>query len=187
VSVRVRPARPNDLEAIVEVGMRAWREGFKGVVPPDVPDREEMAERVGRRVDEPSKPVAVAELDGELCGWVSFGASRDDGAGPDVGEVYALNVDPATWRQGAGSALMAHALERLAGGGFSEATLWTLAETPRSHRFYEFLGFAQDGATQRRQMSGGALEVRYRMRLRKEGRLDAKSGAIDSPKLREID
>jgi L-amino acid N-acyltransferase YncA len=193
VSVDVRPARPDDLEAIVEVGMRAWREGFKGVVPLDMPDRKEMAERVGRRVREPGGPVAIAELDGALCGWVSFGASRDDDAGPRVGEVYALNVDPARWRRGVGRSLVAHALERLAGSGFSEAMLWTLAETPRSRGFYESLGFEHDGATQRRQMTGGALEVRYRIGLRNEGRLDAKREAIEanraivSPKLREID
>jgi GNAT superfamily N-acetyltransferase len=173
VSVRVRPARPDDVEQIVEIGIRGWREGFKGVVPPDVPDPDEMTERIGRRIGEPGEPVAVAEVDGRLCGWVTFGASRDEDAGADVGEVYALNVDPPQWRQGTGRALVGHALGRLGRSGFSQATLWTLAETPRSRSFYEAVGFTSDGATQRRQMTGGAVEVRYRINL------------SDSPKLRE--
>jgi L-amino acid N-acyltransferase YncA len=169
LSVTVRPARPDDVEDIVEVGVRAWTVGFKGVVPPDVPDREEMAERIAQRIREPGVPVAVSELDDELCGWVTFGASRDHDAGPDVGEVYALNVDPSTWRRGAGRALVSHALKRLADTGFFEAMLWTFAETPRSRSFYESLGFTNDRGTQRRQMTGGALEVRYRISLRDDG------------------
>ena len=169
MSVTVRPARPDDVEDIVEVGVRAWTLGFKGVVPPDVPDREEMAGRIAQRIGEPGVPVAVAELDDELCGWVTFGASRDHDAGPHVGEVYALNVDPSTWRRGAGRALVTHALKRLADTGFFEAMLWTFAETPRSRSFYESLGFTNDRGTQRRQMTGGALEVRYRISLRDEG------------------
>ena len=42
----------------------------------------------------------------------------------------------------------------------------TLRDTPRSHAFYEALGFKRDGATHRRQMTGGAPEVRYRIALR---------------------
>ena len=173
MSLRVREARPDDVEPIVEIGIRSWRKGFEGVVPPGLPHREEMAERMRRRVRESVASVAVAELDGSLCGWVTFGASRDEDAGPEVGEVYALNVDPPTWRRGAGRALVAHALERLAAAGFSEAMLWTLADTPRSRRFYEALGYRHDGGTQRRPATGGALEVRYRIEL------------SDPPKLRE--
>jgi ribosomal protein S18 acetylase RimI-like enzyme len=173
VSVRVREARPDDVELMVEIGIRAWRKGFEGVVSRDVPDRREMAERIRLRVSESTASVAVAELDGAVCAWVTFGPSRDDDAGPEVGEVYALNVDPSTWRRGAGRALVTHALQRLAAAGFSEGMLWTLADTPRSRRFYEALGYTHDGGTQRRQMTGGALEVRYRI------------GLSDSPKLQE--
>jgi hypothetical protein len=67
LSFTVRPARRDDVEDMAEVGMRAWREGFKGVVP------------------------------------------------------------------------------------------------------YESLGFTNDGGTERRQMTGGALEVRYRISMRNEG------------------
>jgi hypothetical protein len=60
---------------------------------------------------------------------------------------------------------VAYALERLARDAFSEVTLWTFRDTPRSRSFYEALGFRGDGASQRRHMSGGATEVRYRMAL----------------------
>jgi ribosomal protein S18 acetylase RimI-like enzyme len=169
LTVTVRPPRRADVEQVVEVGLRAWREGFKEVVPPDlVPDREEMARRIEHYAAKPGRPVTVAvgELGGELCGYAAFGASRDHDAAPDVGEIYALYVDPSAWRRGVGRALVEHGLDRLAESGFAEAMLWTFAETARSRRFYESLGFTHDGGTQRRHMSGGALEVRYRIGLR---------------------
>jgi GNAT superfamily N-acetyltransferase len=165
LTVSVRPARPADVAAIVEVARRAWTKGFEGVVPPDVmPDAEEMAAQIGRYLTQSGEPVtvAVAELDRQLRGYVTFGPARD---AETVGEVYALYVDPSSWRRGAGRALVDHALGRLAESGFSEAIVWTLAETPRSRRFYEALGFIDDGGTQRRPTTGGALEVRYRTRL----------------------
>ena len=111
MTVTVRPVRRPDVEQIVAVGLRAWREGFKEVVSPDlVPDREEMARRIEHYAAKPGRPVTVAvgRLGGELCGYAAFGASRDHDAAPDVG-----------------------------------------------------------GGTQRRHMSGGALEVRYRIGLQR--------------------
>ena len=52
--------------------------------------------------------MLVGEVDGEVAGWLSGGAYRGtDSDEPPLGEVYACYVDPAHWRQGVGSALMA--------------------------------------------------------------------------------
>jgi GNAT superfamily N-acetyltransferase len=162
----VRPARPEDVDEIVEVTLGAWREGFRDVVPEALtPDEAEMTERLDHRIREAARPVAVAELHGRIRGSIVFGPSRDPSAGPEVGEIHALYVHPSAWRRGLGRALVEYALWRLGDGGFEEAMLWAFAETPSSHVFYEALGFANDGGTQRRQMSGGALEIRYRLTL----------------------
>jgi ribosomal protein S18 acetylase RimI-like enzyme len=166
VTTVVRPARPEDLDAIVAVGLVAWSEGYRGVVPEHLmPDARALRARLSERIDQGSRQVAVAELDGELNGWITFGPSRDADAAPSVGEIWALNVHPRSWRRGVGRELVSYALELLAGAPFSEATLWTFRDTPRSRSFYEALGFRPDGATQRRQASGGATEVRYRLTL----------------------
>jgi GNAT superfamily N-acetyltransferase len=166
VTINARPARPEDTDAIVQIGLDSWREGFRGVVPPSLmPDAAGLRARIGQRTAEPGPPIAVCELDGRLMGWITFGASRDADAGPTVGEIWALNVHPAAWRRGVGAALVRYALDRLARVPFAEASLWTFRDTQRSRSFYEALGFRPDGATQRRDASGGAIEVRYRMRL----------------------
>ena len=117
------------------------------------------------RIGEPVPSIAVGVLDGAVRGWITFGASRDADAGPSVGEIWALNVHPDAWRRGVGRELVGYALGRLARAPFAEATLWTFRDTPRSRSFYEAVGFETDGATQRREASGGTIEVRYRMTL----------------------
>jgi ribosomal protein S18 acetylase RimI-like enzyme len=166
VTIVVRPARLEDLDDIVEVALAAWREGYRGVVSDDLmPDPGALRARISQRVAGRSPGLAVGVLGGRVRGWISFGPSRDIGAGPSVGEVWALNVHPVAWRRGIGRKLVGYALERLARDSFTEATLWTFRDTPRSRSFYEALGFRSDGATQRRHASGGATEVRYRMAL----------------------
>jgi hypothetical protein len=56
-------------------------------------------------------------------------------------------------------------LARLRADAFDEATVWTLAESPRNLRFYEALGFRLDGAEQRREKFGAPLEIRLRRAL----------------------
>jgi ribosomal protein S18 acetylase RimI-like enzyme len=164
--ILVRPARPEDVDDIVAIGIIAWQEGFSGVVPRGLmPDAAGLRSRIRERIAERVPSIAVGVLDGHVRGWITFGESRDPDAGPTVGEIWALNVHPDTWRRGVGRELVIYALRRLAGAPFAEATLWTFRDTPRSRSFYEALGFEADGATQRREASGGTIEVRYRMAL----------------------
>jgi ribosomal protein S18 acetylase RimI-like enzyme len=166
VRIVARPARPKDVDQATEVALAAWREGYRGVVPPGLmPDPRLLAARIRERIAERGPPIGVGELDGTVYGWITFGASRDHDATPSVGEIWALNVHPDAWRRGIGRELVAYALGRLEQQSFAEVTLWTFRDTPGSRSFYEALGFRADGATQRRQASGGATEVRYRMSL----------------------
>jgi ribosomal protein S18 acetylase RimI-like enzyme len=165
-SIVVRPGRPEDVDEIVAIGVRSWVEGYRGVVPEGlVPDAAGLRARIRDRIAEQAPSIAVGVLDGVVRGWITFGASRDADAGPSVGEIWALNVHPDAWRRGVGRELVGYALERLARVPFAVATLWTFRDTPRSRAFYEALGFETDGSTQRREASGGTIEVRYRMAL----------------------
>lgn len=166
MTIVVRPARPEDVDQIVDVALAAWRDGYRGVVPRGLmPDPDGLRARIRERVAEHGPPIAVGELDSAVSGWITFGPSRDIGTPPSIGEIWALNVHPDSWRRGVGRELVTYALSRLTRESFSEATLWTFRDTPRSRSFYEALGFRADGATQCRHASGGATEVRYRTPL----------------------
>jgi ribosomal protein S18 acetylase RimI-like enzyme len=173
VSVEVRPATLDDVEEIVEVAVRSWQEGFRGIVPVEIDPREEWGpNRVRARLAGGDGGVlrAVGELDGRVRGFMVFGQSRDSDADLTVGEIWALYVHPEAWRRGVGRALVEHALGELGGAGFREATLWTLAESEPARAFYEACGFRPDGFEQRRPSFGSPLEIRYRIGLRKKRR-----------------
>jgi GNAT superfamily N-acetyltransferase len=162
----LRPARERDIDAIIALHRRSWREGFRAVVseeplPADRQWRKSLAETLVAH--DPS--ILLAELEGKVCGFVNFGSSRDAKAPPTVGEVRAMFVDPGAWRQGIGSALMGAALAALRERGFDQVTVWTFEQTPRSRSFYEALGFRTDGARQRRFRAENAAEIRYRRSL----------------------
>ncbi|MGH2963943.1 MAG: GNAT family N-acetyltransferase [Solirubrobacterales bacterium] len=164
MTVAVRAATPEDAGSIAEVALRAWEEGFRGIVPAEI-DAERAWNRDGvwTRLSARDREThhAVAELDGRVMGYLVFGPSRDRDAPARVGEVWALYVHPEAWRCGLGRALVGHALAELREAGCDVVTLWTLADSPSARAFYEACGFVHDGASQRREALGNALEVRY--------------------------
>ena len=168
MALQIRPARPRDIDEMAETAIAAWRQGFSGIVPDWVdPESAWRPEQIEARIAAPDdeRTVLVAEVDGAVQGLVLCGPSRDAGAPPSEGEVIALYVHPRHWRRGHGRALVGASLERLAGLGFSEVIVWTLAGSPRNLAFYESLGFHRDGGSQRRESFGSPLEVRFRRSL----------------------
>ena len=108
-------------------------------------------------------PPLVAEADGEVIGFVSVGASRDDDAD---GELFAIYVHPDHWGTGAGRELIIAGEERLRGLGHFDVVLWVLDDNPRARRFYEAAGWKVDGTTRPIEIFGIQVpEVRYRKRL----------------------
>jgi ribosomal protein S18 acetylase RimI-like enzyme len=166
VRVEVRAATLDDVEGMVAVAVQAWEEGFRGIVPAEIDAREAWApDRLRTRLRDDRVARAVAEVEGRIVGFVTFGASRDRDAGRRTGEIWALNVHPDLWRHGVGRALVRHALAELRRLRYREVSLWTLADSDRARAFYAACGFRHDGAEQRRRALGGPLEVRYRLAL----------------------
>jgi GNAT superfamily N-acetyltransferase len=168
---QIRPAVVDDAAAIAEMHVRSWQAGYRGLLPDDflaglsVDDRRR---RWTERLGDPNGTVTVlvAEPDGHIRGFVSFGPSRDPGAPPEVGELIAIYVDPAYWRHHLGSTLHQRAIEMLTAQGFREATLWVLAGNERACAFYEQAGWVADGVTKTEPWDAVTIrEVRYRRQL----------------------
>jgi GNAT superfamily N-acetyltransferase len=171
----IRRADLRDLDELARVHLAAFRAGNGPYV-----DAGALSELTFERDVEQWRPVIeqppagaaiqVADEDGRIIGLCSAGPSRDeDGAG--LGELYAIYVDPQCWGDGTAVALEAAAREHLRGGGFNEATLWTLAANARARRFYEKRGWRHDEST--KELMGAAC-VRYRTAL--QAALGASSG-----------
>jgi ribosomal protein S18 acetylase RimI-like enzyme len=107
----------------------------------------------------------VAEEDGSVIGFASFGACRDADA-PEHGEIYGLYVDPDNWQQGVGRALMDSAQRDLIQMGFSLAKLWVLVGNSRAIMFYEHAAWFPDGFRRLEEVWGLEVSsVRYQRSL----------------------
>jgi GNAT superfamily N-acetyltransferase len=163
--MNVRSAIRDDAEAIETIRVRGWQAAYRHVFPAAELDALPVdAARWRPRLAAPPRGWAtfVAEAAGAVVGFASLGPSRDVA---DLGELYAIYVDPKAWSTGAGRALIERAEERLA-SDYDVATLWVLEDNPRARAFYERAGWTPDGARKAEERWGvRAPEVRYRKEL----------------------
>jgi len=135
----IRPGTADDAEAVARVHVETWRAAYAHALPPEglaglsVDNRAEMFRR---------RPPLVAEVAGEIVGFVAVGASRDAGAG---GELFAIYVHPDHLGEGIGTDLITAGEQRLRELGHGHAILWVLEDNPRARRFYEAAGWSTDG------------------------------------------
>lgn len=164
----IRPVTPADVPALAELHVRCWRVAYDGLVPAGALARFDAGEHAARwaaRYDDPrpGRTELLAEDDGGLLGFVTYGSARPK-AGEDVAgaEIYAIYVDPERWGTGAGHALMTRALDDLGARGVRPVRLWALDGNERARRFYLRHGFAEDGESAVYDFFGAELDiVRY--------------------------
>lgn len=170
-AVTVRPAAGDDAAALARAHVRAWQGGYAGLMPQEYLDGLDVHARIdGWRtwlaVPPEASVTLVGTVDDQVVGFTSFGAARDAESGED-GELYALNVDPAHWRAGVGSALLSAAHTGLAALGHGTATLWVLPGNVRARRVYEHHGWQVEEQQRTVELAGLTVaEVRYARSLR---------------------
>ena len=167
--VLIRTALPSDVPQIADVNVRSWQAAYRGHMPDSFLDALDPVQRAAwwaQVVVDPEVTVLVAVEAGQLVGFSSFLACRDDDAAPATCEIATLYVDPRHWRSGCGASLV-EAVVRIARQGASrEISLWVLGTNVAARAFYESLGFAHDGRSKTDSRLGLVLhEVRYRRQL----------------------
>ncbi|HXU05132.1 MAG TPA: GNAT family N-acetyltransferase [Polyangia bacterium] len=168
-AVVVRLAVPGDAPAMAGLHVRAWRAAYANVMPDaflrglNVEEREAMWRRsvTPPELAPAERVILVAEAAGVVLGFAAAGHARgDDEFG--LGELYAINVDPPAWGQGAGRALLAAAAAWL-DGRFATSILWVVDRNTRARALYERAGWSLDGATKTEDYGGAAVNnCRYR-------------------------
>ncbi len=171
-TVHVREPVLGDSGGIGRVHVRAWQQAYTGIMAASFLDglderawgrawRQRLDDRAAGR-GEPGVELLVAEhpAGGTVAGIATLGPERDgDGT---RGELWMINVDPAAWGLGIGSALLAEVEARLTARGFTRATLWVVAGNDRARRFYQARGWASDGTCRREDLGGRPVdECRY--------------------------
>ena len=178
--IEIRPARPDDADAVARAHVDAWRVGYRGLFPDEFLDSAEFEAtrfdrwRSGAWANLDGSRLFVPVLDGRVVGFGHAGPERVepacDASGSELpapvaaerGEVYGFYVHPSAWGSGVATPLMASCTESLVQVGFPTAVLWVLRDNPRARRFYERVGWSLSGATGEWQ---GVAEVQYSITL----------------------
>ncbi len=147
----VRTARPEDARPVAEVHVASWRHAYRGLLAEEYLERLSVEDREAMWLGAFSDPdlrsgAFVAEVDGRIVGFASFGPSRDEDVPEGTGEVPAIYVDPSMLGTGVGRELFGAATLALRDAGFARATLWVLEANALARRFYEKAGWSWDGA-----------------------------------------
>jgi ribosomal protein S18 acetylase RimI-like enzyme len=93
---------------------------------------------------------------GVIVGFCAVTTPKHDAKQDEsLAEVGALYVNPDRWREGAGSAMLIAAFERLRERAWQEVVLWVLPENHRALAFYIRFGFMIEiGIENREERSG---------------------------------
>ncbi|MBV2355523.1 GNAT family N-acetyltransferase [Streptomyces sp. J2-1] len=154
----------SDCAPVAALRVRGWRFAYRGLMPRaflDALEPEWHAERTRERLARGGDGVdLVAERDGRVVGWVSWGPYRDGEATTGDSELYALYAEPDCVGTGVGRTLLETVLRDW--GGRGRMLLWVVEGNTRARRFYERAGFRADGAREPYEAGGVEVpEVRY--------------------------
>jgi GNAT superfamily N-acetyltransferase len=145
----VREAVTGDAPAIARLHVDAWRATYRDLMPPAAVEAHSYADREAGWSEAlgtgGATSLFIAECDGALAGFAACGPNR--GEEPEFdGELYAIYLDAAYQRRGAGRALFETARQRLRERGFRTMLLWVLDGNEAADAFYRGLGGRRWGA-----------------------------------------
>jgi len=160
----IRQATVKDADEIARIHVETWKAVYNGIIPDAYLQglsHEKRAAHWCENLKKAAKGIYVAQEDDKIMGWISFGPSRDEDA-YNIGEVYAIYVQPDCWGYGYGTQLMALAETKLRGMEFKTVTLWVLKYNHLARAFYTKAGYCFDGAKRQLSIGGKDLwELRY--------------------------
>jgi GNAT superfamily N-acetyltransferase len=131
------------------VQVETWRTTYRGIVPDAYLaglNTEQRALRWRERLST-AEHILVAELNGEVVGFVSGGAIREPLEGYDA-EIHAIYLLVRSQRTGIGTDLIIELARRLDEAGFKSMVVW-LFEANTAARFYEKSGAVRIGVKER--------------------------------------
>lgn len=166
----IRQPDRDDADAMGHVHVRAWQGAYRSIMPDDYLDglrAEDRASMWRRQIDATGGGgLLIVAINGGVVGFAAFGRCQDDGASPEEGQLYAINLDPAHWAKGLGRLLLRAVTDELVRQGFKSLVLWVVPDNTRARRLYESEGWTVDGVSRDEEVLGVVVtEVRYRLHL----------------------
>jgi GNAT superfamily N-acetyltransferase len=153
----IRQARRDEAETLAAIQRDASLAALAHIFPPErypYPIAE-IRQRWRDALADPVIAVLVVEQDGVIVGVAACRAEWLDG----------LYVVPALWGHGVGRELHDEVVDRLRAGGSARCHLWVLEHNDRARRFYERLGWRQNGDTRVVPFPPNPIDVGYSIEL----------------------
>ena len=133
MSYSIRRLTDDDLEAVVDLSLRAWAPVFdsmRGALGEAVyrqlyPDWRGMQARAVEQVCRAATEAWVADVEGRPVGFVAVVHHDEAHDEPCSGEIEMIAVDPDHQRRGVGDQLIAHAVDTMRGAGLRLAVIAT--------------------------------------------------------------
>jgi len=153
----IREAWPDEAQTLAAIQRDASLAALAHVFPPELypyPTDEVML-RWDESLADGEVTVLVAEEDGLAAGVAGCRSEWLDG----------LYVLPEWWGRGVGRALHDEVLERLRAVGCERCHLWVLEHNDRARRFYERLGWAENGTSRVVPFPPNPIDVGYSIGL----------------------
>lgn len=143
----IRPAEPRDLPALGRLGAALIRTHYafdpQRFLSPEDGAEEGYSGFLGSQLAQPAAVVLVAEIDGEVAGYVYAGVEplswkelRDE-----AGFIHDLLVSEAARSHGAGQQLLDAAIAWLRARGMPRVMLWSAAPNAGAQRLFARRGF----------------------------------------------
>jgi GNAT superfamily N-acetyltransferase len=153
----IREARPDEAEALAAIQRDASVAAYQHIFPAELYPypTEAVVERWQESLDDREVTVLVAEEDGVAVAVAGSRAEWLDG----------LYVLPDRWSRGVGRALHDEVLERQRAAGAKACHLWVLEQNDRARRWYERLGWRENGRTRVVPFPPNPIDVGYSIRL----------------------
>jgi GNAT superfamily N-acetyltransferase len=169
----IRLAAFDDASRLAQIHITSWQAAYAELLPAEYLDglSSEIVTRTEQWQDwlsteSPQRSVLVVVDADEIVGFAHIGPSGDkDLKAREVGELYAMYLDPTRYRQGWGSELMTAVFDQLRAGGFTGASLWVMTGNAAARAFYENAGWEADGAETDHCLGITVPAVRYRRAL----------------------
>ncbi|MDH4168373.1 MAG: bifunctional GNAT family N-acetyltransferase/class I SAM-dependent methyltransferase [Acidimicrobiia bacterium] len=176
----LRPARPDDAEAVAEANNRCWQTAYRGVLPDEALDAIGPHDRVEAwrqwALDHPDRFVVAVDDDDRAVGYVTVDPAPV-GEPDHVGEILSLYVHPDHWRSGVGRLLLDCGCRLLVDAGCTQGLLCTLADVAPTRAFYAAQGWLHDGSSYWYEFTdrplAGAEQIRMRRALARKPELVA--------------
>ena len=148
-SLVLRQANVGDALGIAQVHVGTWQNAYLGMIPDSFLQGLSVEQRARNWVEvleslDTESQIIVAEIDEVIVGFIGIGPSQDSEES-DLGEVFAIYVDPNFQSQGVGSKLMHEGIQLLKNQGLTGAVLWVLDQNIGTRVWYESHGWEFNG------------------------------------------